>query len=164
MAIKYVVAGTSPLAWWSDSVHILLMNAIAAKWATDVTDPPVAYVLFNDTWFDDHSDLTFSFKFLRDDFNLNRRSVGWNRRNTATYIDVHMWVKTKTLATDANYVYKCKKAFEDIIELNNNTLLAPAIVTIDDVTEIPEQDHKQDVVHYVFSVTVWYDKVKVDIP
>lgn len=162
MVLKYVVAGTSPLAWWSDELNILLMNAVKAKWTTDILDPPIAYVLFNDTWFDAASDITFSFKFIRE--RPVKKDTAWIRRNTAAFLDVHMWIKSKSLGpTDSNYRYKTKKAFEDLIELNNTTLLPPAVVSIDDSTEINEQDYLQDVLHYIFSVTVYYDKVKVDV-
>jgi hypothetical protein len=163
MALKYVVAGTSPLAWWSNDLHLLLKDAVKAKWTTDITDPPVAYVNFNDDWFTDSQDIEFTFLHLRDDFNPNRRSVGWNRRNTATFIDVHMFVRGMG-NTQPAYVYKAKKAFEDIIELNNTTLLAPAIVTIDTMDPMKEHDHQRTMYHYRFSITVWYDKVKVDLP
>lgn len=143
------------------------MNAVIAKWTTDVTDPPIAYIEFNDTWFTEGSDIQFTFKFIRDDYNPSRRDTAWIRRNTVTFIDVHMWIRFKSVDTtggpDTNYIYKCKKAFEDIIELNNSTLLPPAVVTVSDVTQIEEHDYLEDTVHYKFSVDVWYDKVKVDV-
>ena len=162
MVMKYVVAGTSPLSWWSKSVHILLKEAIIAKWTTDILDPPVAYVNFNETWFTDSADLEFTFEFIREE--PKERSIGWNRYNYATFVAVHMWVKGSSVSEEPDYVHKCKTAFENLIELNNRTLLAPAIVTIDHADQIKDPDHRQHIYHYEFDITVWYDRVKVNVP
>lgn len=163
MALKYIVAGLTPTGTWPDRIEILLMNAVKAKWTTDILDPPVAYVNFNDTWFDNGYDITYTFKFLRE--RPMMRSVGWNRKNTASFIDVHMWIRAKSLGlTDANYQYKCMSAFHDLIELNPDTILPPAEITVDDIHLLTEtEDYLQDVLHYKFDLTLWYEKVKVNV-
>src|SRR5215212_7707768 len=106
MTLKYVVAGTSPPAWFSKAPHILLREAVATQWAATITDPPITYINFNNTWFSDSSDFEFNFIHLRDDHNPNRRSTDWNRRNTTTFVDVHLWVKGSSIDEEPPWLYK----------------------------------------------------------
>jgi len=163
MVVKYVIAGTSPPAWFTKSIHILLKEAVQTAWPTVTVDPPVANIRFTNTWFSDYADIEIVFLHSVDDMSLNRRSVDWHRVPTTTFNDIHLFVRGDSVDEEPALLHKTKAALESVIELNKQTLIPHTVITLESSDYVPERDNQQNVWHWLYSCSIRYHKVITNV-
>lgn len=160
---KYVIAGTDPPVDFAKPVHILLKEAVQARWTQVTSDPPVTDVGFSNTWFSDARDIEIVFLHSVDDRNINRRSTDWRFIPMATFVDIHIFARGASVDEEPSHLFKTRQALENVVELYKTQLIPHASVVLESSDYIPERDNQQNVWHWLYSCGVRYAKTMVAV-
>jgi len=173
MPIIYGIAGTEPLQQLDKSIHIMLEEAVQAKWDqyADVvtTDPltvypPASRIWFNHAWNDDHHDMAITFRKGQGDKAPERRSLDWSVVDVIDYVIVHVWARSNTVESEPSYYYKMIRIFMKLIEAERDTLIPNVVFNIasDNPASDPEPEPKMW--HHQIMVRVRYKERRIVVP
>jgi hypothetical protein len=160
---KYVVAGTDPPTDFAKPVHILLKEAVKARWSQVTSYPAVTDIRFSNTWFADYKDLEIVFLHSVDDRNINRRSTDWRYIPMATFVDIHIFARGASVDEEPPRLFRTRQALENVVELYKTQLIPHASVVLESSDYIPERDNTQNMWHWLYSCGVRYAKTMVAV-
>ena len=164
---NYGVAGTNPLTDYSSRINVLLCDAMANRWDSDVSDggtiyPTRADMFFLNTWMMGQKDIEVIFREGFDDTPVQLRTTDWRFQGHLTTVDVHIFVRGKGGDVEPDTLGAVIRGLEKIIALNRTSLILNSWCEVVSTQPGPLEkiDSNQSLWHWLMKVRVGYYKVR----
>lgn len=160
----YGVAGSNPLAPFSNTVNGLLKDAIKARWDPDYTTPnSITYPLSADiiwlnTWYTGYRDVEIIFLHGFLDSPDFLRTTDWRYQGHIDTVDCHVWVRGGGGDVEPTALVKVINGLQTVVAKNKATLIPNANVMIASSQRAPTErdDDFKNLWHYLIKMRVNY--------
>lgn len=136
MSSSYGVAGSSPLAEYSQTVNKILCDAIKAKWNSDyatpagITYPLAADMYWLQSWRTGNNDIELIFLQGFLDRPELSKTTDWRYQGTVETVDCHAWIRGSGGDIEPPTVPKVLNGLKQVLALNKTSLVPNAAVRI----------------------------------
>lgn len=164
MSTNYGIAGSNPLAPFSNTVNGLLKDAIKSRWNADyatpaaITYPLEADIIWLNTWVTGYRDVEIIFLHGFLDSPSLLKTTDWRMEGHIDTIDCHVWVRGGGGDVEPTALNKVINGLRTVVAKNKSTLIPNANVTIASMQRAPtdtEGDFK-NIWHYLIKMRVNY--------
>ena len=158
----YGIAGSNPLAPFSDTVNTLLKEAIKTRWDADYTTPAViTYPLSTDiiwltTWYTGYRDVEII--FLHGYLDQTAATTDERYERDIETVDCHIWVRGGGGDVEPTALNKVLNGVKTVVSKNKATLIPNAEVKIVSSQRAPTEkdDDFKNLWHYLLKMRVTY--------
>lgn len=165
----YGIAGTNPLSDLDNFIDDKLKDAVKAVWdeyadkilvtsnpETWAPYPAATKILFNTTWYDNHRDMTISFRKAPASMPTNERSTDWSVMKVRDYVEVHLFARPISVEVKPPYFYKMVKTLKRVIDSERKLLVPPVVFTVESDRPATPENHQVEFWHHIVVVRATY--------
>jgi len=161
---SYGIAGSNPLAPFSNTIEALLKDAIKTRWNSDyatpagVTYPLEADIIWLNTWVTGYRDVEIVFLHSFLDSPEIWKTTDWRMQGNQETVDCHVWVRGGGGDVQPTALNKVLNGLQTVVAKNKATLIPNASVRIASSQRAPTDtdDDYKNIWHYLIKIRVTY--------